>query len=65
MARDGGDGERMKETYARGYPLVSGETVTPGDFRCLTCGYEHGVQEGRVENLPVCPRCQGESWEPR
>ncbi|HEV2075778.1 MAG TPA: hypothetical protein VGR10_06035, partial [Thermoleophilaceae bacterium] len=60
-----GDGERMKETYARGYPLVSGETVTPGDFRCRECGYEHLVEERRVENLPVCPRCQNETWEPR
>lgn len=62
---DRGDGERAKETYARGYPLVSGETVTPGRFRCRGCGHEHEVPGGRVENLPICPRCQGESWEPR
>ena len=45
-------------------PLVSGATVTPGRFRCAECGYEHEVPEGTITNLPVCPRCQGEEWEP-
>ena len=58
----GSNDKRMKSTYSRGHALVSGETVTPGRFRCTECEYEHEVREG-VKNLPVCPRCQGESWE--
>ena len=51
----------MKKGYSRGGPLVSGETVTPGTFFCLRCEYRHTV-EHRVTNLPVCPRCQNETW---
>jgi Zn finger protein HypA/HybF involved in hydrogenase expression len=45
-------------------PMVSGETVTPGKYRCLECGYRHKVEKG-VVNLPVCPRCQGDTWRTR
>ncbi len=51
----------MKKGYSRGSPLVSGETVTPGTFVCSRCEYRHTVPEG-VVNLPVCPRCQNETW---
>ncbi len=53
---------RMRETFAAGRPLVSGETVTPGCFTCTRCGYEHEVARG-VTNLPVCPRCRNQRWE--
>ena len=58
-----GPRDRQRETYSRGTDLLSGETVTPGDFRCRQCGYELHVEEGKVTNLPVCPSCQGERWE--
>jgi|tagenome__1003787_1003787.scaffolds.fasta_scaffold20636655_2 Zn finger protein HypA/HybF involved in hydrogenase expression len=51
----------MKQGYSKEQPLVSGESVTPGKFKCVECGYEHEVKEG-VVNLPVCPRCQGDAW---
>ncbi len=51
----------MKQGYCEAGPLVSGETVTPGRFTCLECGYRLEVKEG-VVNLPPCPRCQGDSW---
>ena len=55
--------DRQRETYSRGAGgLLSGETVTPGRFRCRSCGHELTVEEGKVTNLPVCPRCQGEHW---
>lgn len=44
-------------------PYVAGETVTGGRFRCLRCTYEHEAGPGIV-NLPVCPRCQHDRWEP-
>jgi Zn finger protein HypA/HybF involved in hydrogenase expression len=53
----------MKETYDREVPYLAGETVTAGSFRCRECGQEYTVEEGKVTNLPVCPRCQGDSWE--
>ena len=56
--------EHQRDTYARGQPFVSGETVTPGRFRCRQCGLEHEVPQEVVTNLPVCPRCQHEYWEP-
>ena len=56
-------GEGQKRTYARGQPLLSGETVTPGDFRCERCGYELAVEEGKATNLPVCPSCRHERWQ--
>jgi Zn finger protein HypA/HybF involved in hydrogenase expression len=56
--------DHQRETYSRGAAgLLSGETVTPGRFRCKNCGEEHAVEEGKVTNLPVCPRCRGEHWE--
>lgn len=51
----------MKKDYSRGSPLLSGETVTPGTFVCRQCDYEHTVDRG-VVNLPVCPRCQNDTW---
>jgi Zn finger protein HypA/HybF involved in hydrogenase expression len=54
----------MKEKYEAGVPMVSGETVTPGKFECLECGYRHEVKEG-VVNLPICPRCHNDSWKLR
>lgn len=62
MALLGRDGKRQKETYSRGHPFISGETVTPGRFRCTECGHEHEAPPGSVTNLPVCPRCQNEYW---
>ena len=46
-----------------GEPIPSGATVTPGEFECLACGERIEVEH--VTNLPVCPRCQGESWKRR
>lgn len=51
----------MKKDYSRGSPLVSGETVTPGTFVCNCCAYRYTIRQG-VKNLPVCPRCQAETW---
>jgi predicted nucleic acid-binding Zn ribbon protein len=45
-------------------PLVAGQTVTPGRYRCQECGHEHEVPDGVITNLPVCPRCQGDYWDP-
>lgn len=56
-------GGRMRSTYARGVAFISGETVTSGDFRCRECGYEHQAPDGKVTNLPVCPRCQHDTWD--
>jgi hypothetical protein len=56
--------DHQRETYSRGAGgLLSGETVTPGTFRCRRCGYELQVEQGKVTNLPVCPSCQHEHWE--
>ena len=61
-----GEPDVQRETYSRGAGgLLSGETVTPGEFRCRACGYELRVEEGRVTNLPVCPACQSDVWELR
>jgi rubrerythrin len=54
----------MRKGYSRGSSVVSGETVTPGVFICGRCGYRHEVLSG-VVNLPVCPRCQNETWRLR
>ena len=50
----------MKKGYSRGSPLVSGETVTPGVFACRRC--EQRIRIRAVTNLPVCPRCQNDTW---
>jgi Zn finger protein HypA/HybF involved in hydrogenase expression len=55
--------DEQKDTYARGQPLIAGETVVPATYTCLDCDYLYVVEEGRITNLPVCPRCQGETWE--
>ncbi len=54
----------MKHPYASHHPFLSGETVTPGKFACAECGHELEVPEPKVTNLPVCPRCQNDSWKP-
>jgi Zn finger protein HypA/HybF involved in hydrogenase expression len=51
----------MRKGYSRGSALVSGETVTPGTFICRNCNHRYEVSSG-VVNLPVCPRCQNETW---
>jgi Zn finger protein HypA/HybF involved in hydrogenase expression len=57
-------GDHQRETYSRGAGgMPSGETVTPGTYRCRDCDYELEVEEEKVTNLPVCPRCQCELWE--
>ncbi len=38
----------------------SGETVTPGTFRCLSCGAE--TQWLHISSLPVCHRCHGNDF---
>lgn len=56
--------DKQRETYSRGAGgMPSGETVTPGSYRCRDCDYELDVEADKVTNLPVCPRCQGELWE--
>jgi Zn finger protein HypA/HybF involved in hydrogenase expression len=40
--------------------MVSGETVTAGTFVCLQCDHRQEIKG--VTNLPVCPRCQNETW---
>jgi hypothetical protein len=52
----------MKHKYANQSPMVSGETVVAGVYRCLQCEYEHEIREG-VVNLPICPRCHNDAWE--
>jgi hypothetical protein len=52
----------MKHSYAPGHPFLSGETVTAGRFACTRCDWEHEVAEPKVTNLPVCPRCQNDTW---
>lgn len=51
----------MKHKYSEQQPMVSGETVTPGKFTCLNCGYQHEVKKG-VVNLPICPHCHNDAW---
>lgn len=53
----------MKHSYAPEHPYMSGETVTAGKFACCECGHKHEVPKGMVTNLPVCPRCQHDSWK--
>lgn len=38
--------------------LVTG-AVAKGEFHCSQCGYGVTI----VRTLPVCPMCQGTSWE--
>jgi Zinc-ribbon containing domain len=62
MARDD---QTMHETYSRGRPFISGETITGGRFACRECGRELDFEPGHVVNLPVCPSCQNETWDRR
>jgi hypothetical protein len=55
--------DEQRDTYARGEPLVAGETVVPGSYRCVDCDHEYVVEEGKITNLPVCRRCHGDAWE--
>lgn len=43
-------------------PAVSGQTATPGVYRCVACSAE--LELDHITNLPVCPHCQAEAWEP-
>jgi Zn finger protein HypA/HybF involved in hydrogenase expression len=52
----------VKHPYSPDHPYVSGETVTPGSFECTECGEQLKI-ENRVTNLPVCPRCQNDTWK--
>lgn len=52
---------RRHETTAH-EPAPSGQTATPGTYRCQSCGHDHRLDH--IANLPVCPRCQGEQWQP-
>ncbi|MFN2617639.1 MAG: hypothetical protein ABR581_11035 [Thermoleophilaceae bacterium] len=58
-----GDDRGQKASYADGRPLLSGETVTGGCFRCTDCGHQLDKPVGRVTNLPVCPGCQNDAWQ--
>jgi hypothetical protein len=62
MALLGGD-HGQKASYTGAGPLVAGETITGGRFRCCECGFELDKPAGRVSNLPVCPRCQHDRWD--
>jgi formylmethanofuran dehydrogenase subunit E len=53
----------VKHPFAPGRPYLSGETVTAGTYRCEECGEKHTVEDGKVTNLPVCPRCQNDTWK--
>jgi predicted Zn-ribbon and HTH transcriptional regulator len=53
----------MKETYDKEVDYISGETVVGGSYRCRQCDYELEIEEGKVTNLPVCPRCQSQHWD--
>jgi hypothetical protein len=54
----------MRSTYAREQPFLAGETITGGGFECVRCGFRLDKEAGKVTNLPVCPRCQGDRWRP-
>lgn len=54
----------MKKGYSRGTALLSGETVTTGTYVCRRCERQIRTRRG-VTNLPVCPRCQNETWRLR
>ena len=41
-------------------PFSAAGESAKGEFRCAECGY--GITVCR--ELPVCPMCSGESWEP-
>jgi hypothetical protein len=59
-----GDSGGMRSTYAREQPFLAGETVTGGSFECERCDFRLDKETGKVTNLPVCPRCQGDRWRP-
>lgn len=54
----------MRSSYERGRPFLAGESVTGGEFACAECGYLLRKEPGAVTNLPVCPRCQHDRWNP-
>ena len=63
MALFGQDEPAQKASYARNQPLLAGETITGGRFRCADCGHKLDKPPGHVTNLPVCPSCQSDRWE--
>ena len=62
MGLFGGD-RGQKASYTGNGPLLAGETITGGRFRCDDCGHEIEKPVGHVCNLPVCPSCQHDRWE--
>lgn len=52
MSPFGSSRPHMRDKYATQAPLLSGETVAPGAYRCCECGYDHKIEHGIV-NLPV------------
>jgi hypothetical protein len=41
-------------------PFSAAGEIAKGEFHCAECGYGIAV----CRELPVCPMCAGESWEP-
>jgi rubrerythrin len=58
-----GDDRGQKASYTGNGPLLAGETITGGRFRCSDCGHELEKPPGHVSNLPVCPSCQHDRWD--
>jgi formylmethanofuran dehydrogenase subunit E len=52
----------MKETYDKAVDYISGETVDGGTYRCVKCGEKLTIPDGKVTNLPVCPKCHSQHW---
>ena len=55
------DSDRVREVAEEGIPVfVAAGTATDGEFYCAECGYGVAVRR----ELPRCPMCGGETWEP-
>ena len=52
MSPFGSSRPHMRDKYATQAPLLSGETVAPGAYRCCECGYDHKIEHGIV-NLKI------------
>ena len=52
----------MKETYDKEVDYIAGETVVGGSYSCRECGHRYDIEDPKVMNLPVCPRCQSQHW---
>jgi len=53
-----------EETHDKAVDYIAGKTVVGGAYRCASCGEGLRIDDGKVTNLPVCPNCQGQDWEP-